>query len=157
MTHDLHATPRMALVVFVDHTEIDWLRILKTGFRHCFVAVEADRSWLICDPLKDRIALSLLQADKGFDLGAFYAGKGYSVLAGRAMPMSPRRRHIPEPLTCVAIVKRILGIDAPGVFTPWGLFKHLSAAVERVAPWHRVDPPAHTEPASRFLLDNNLN
>ena len=60
MTDGLHTAARGALVVFVDDTEVNWLRILKPGFRHCFAALEAERGWLICDPLKGEIALSFL-------------------------------------------------------------------------------------------------
>ncbi len=159
MTDRLHAAERVALVVFVDHTEVNWLSILRPGFRHCFAALEAERGWLICDPLKDRIALSFLQVDDNFDLAAFYAGQGYNVFAGWATAMPARRCHVPEPLTCVAIVKRLLGIDAPRVFTPWQLFRHLST-IERGVPWRRVDLPARPQAsaasASGFPLDKYI-
>ena len=46
------------LVVFVDHAECRWLRVLRAGFRHCFVVIRDRSVWLACDPLKDRIELS---------------------------------------------------------------------------------------------------
>lgn len=160
MTDGLHTAARGALVVFVDDTEVNWLRTLRPGFRHCFAALEAERGWLICDPLKGEIALSFLQVDEDFDLAAFYVGQGHSVLTGWAMPKPVRRWHLPEPLTCVAIVKKLLRVDAPCVLTPWQLFRHLSK-IEQGVPRHRVDstayPQANVFRASGFQLDKHIN
>ncbi|KAF0139569.1 MAG: hypothetical protein FD153_922 [Rhodospirillaceae bacterium] len=39
------------LVVFCDNTDLWWLRFLKRGFRHCFVALCDGRHWVTIDPL----------------------------------------------------------------------------------------------------------
>jgi len=119
--------PRLALVVFVDHAECRWLRVLRAGFRHCFVVIRDGSVWLACDPLKDRIELSVLPIPQGFDLPGFYAGRGLRVLGGATRPDLPRRGIAIAPLTCVTVAKRLLGVRAPCVVTPWQLYRHLEA------------------------------
>ena len=137
---------RHALVVFVDHTECCWLRALKPGFRHCFVTLQHGPAWLICDSLKSHMELTLLHPPEGFDLARSYANQGHRVLLGRtALPT--RRTVVPlAPLTCVTIAKRLLGVRAPRVWTPWQLFRHLAYA--RPGRWHFV--PANQQASSRL-------
>lgn len=122
----LEVAPASALVVFADHAACVWLRPLRRGFRHCFVALRAGPLWLACEPLKDRIELDALALPAEFDLAAFYGSQGYRVLVGKRPPPRPRRPLAPAPLTCVTVVKRLLGIVAPWVWTPWQLYVHLS-------------------------------
>jgi hypothetical protein len=117
--------PRLALVVFVDHAGFPWLRALRPGFRHCFVALRDDTLWLTCDPLKDRLQLSVLPVSAGFDVAGFYARQGHTVLLGTTNPNQPRRPFTLAPLTCVTIAKRLLGVRAPWVATPWQLCRLL--------------------------------
>lgn len=119
---------RTVVVVFVDDSECRWLGMLERGFRHCFAAVRDGSSWIVCDPLKHRIALTLPPLPADFDLAGFYAGQGHEVLVGRLRPDRPRDRLAFAPLTCVAVVKRIIGIDAARVLTPRQLFRHLREA-----------------------------
>jgi hypothetical protein len=121
---ELHAPA--VLVVFADHAECRWLRPLRRGFRHCFVVMRAGSVWLACEPLKDRIELDALAAPDDFDLAAFYCRQGHQVLLGERPPARPRQRFALAPLTCVTVVKRLLGIEAPWVWTPWQLYAHLS-------------------------------
>lgn len=132
---DLPSCGRLALAVFVDHAECHWLRALKPGYRHCFVAVRDGGSWLVCDSLKDRMEILHLALPARFDLARFYADRGHRVLIGRTRPDLPRRPLLPAPLTCVAVVKRIVGVRAPWVMTPWQLFRHLS---QRPTGWRRA-------------------
>lgn len=113
--------PRLALVVFVNHAECRWLRGLRPGFRHCFVTLRDGATWLCCDPLKDRIELAILPVTPWFDLPRFYAKRGHTVLLGSTKPDLPRRPLAIAPLTCVTIAKRLLGVRAPWVLTPWQL------------------------------------
>ena len=102
--------PLPILVVFADHAGCAWLRFLRRGFRHCFVVLRAGSVWLACEPLKDRIELDVLRLPPEFDLAAFYGAQGHRVLQGRRPPPRPRRPFVPAPLTCVTVVKRLLGI-----------------------------------------------
>jgi hypothetical protein len=117
--------PRLALVVFVDHASSLWLRALRPGFRHCFVALLDGSLWLTCDPLKDRIQVSILPVSARFDLAAFYARQGHTVLLGTINPNLPRQPFTLAPLTCVTVAKRLLGVRAPWIATPWQLCRLL--------------------------------
>jgi hypothetical protein len=123
------------LVVFVDDTACPWLRVLRRGFRHCFVLLHAGPLWLACEPLKDRIELDALELPREFDLARFYGEQGHRVLLGRCPPPSPRQRFALAPLTCVTVVKRLLGIHAPWVWSPWQLYAHLSGPACGFRPW----------------------
>jgi hypothetical protein len=123
--HASNGISRSAIVVFVNHAECRWLRGLRPGFRHCFVALRDGTTWLTCDPLKDRIELSLLPVPPWFDLAGFYAERGHTVLLGTTNPNLPRRPLAIAPLTCVTIAKRLLGVRAPWVVTPWQLCRLL--------------------------------
>ena len=125
----------LVLVVFVDETACPWLRPLRRGFRHCFLVLRAGPLWLACEPLKDRIELDVLDLPDGFDLGAFYSRQGHRVLLGRRSRFSSRPRMAPAPLTCVTVVKRLLGVRAPWVWSPWQLYSHLCGPVWQFRPW----------------------
>ncbi len=130
--------PKLALVVFVDRGCV-WLRGLKRGFRHCFVALRDGDAWLICDSLKDRIELFVLPVAAEIDLASFYRAQGHRVLIGTTRPKLHRGSLVVAPLTCVTVVKRLLGVKAPWVLTPWQLFAHLKLDACRF-----IEPaPAH--------------
>lgn len=113
------------LVVFVDQAACPWLHLLKRGFRHCFAVLRTGPLWVTCEPLKDRIDLDLLNLPPEFDLARFYADQGHRVLCGRRPLPTPRYSFALAPLTCVTVVKRLLAIRAPWVFTPAQLHAHL--------------------------------
>jgi hypothetical protein len=125
-----------AMVVFVDRTECCWLRSLKRGFRHCFVALQHGRGWLVCDSLKGHMELTLLELPTSFDLGKAYADQGHCVLLGRTGSLAQPPSFGLAPLTCVSVVKRLLAVRAGHVWTPWQLFRHLLSAQPEV--WRSV-------------------
>jgi hypothetical protein len=125
----------LVLVVFVHETACPWLRPLRRGYRHCFVVLRAGPLWVACEPLKDRIELDVLDPPDPFDLGAFYSMQGHRVLLGRRPWLGPTRRFAPAPLTCVTVVKRLLGMRAPWVWSPWQLYRQLCGPVWRFRPW----------------------
>lgn len=118
-------TPPDALVVFTGETEIQWLRFfLKPGFRHCFVLVRKGGRWISLDPLAHRIDLDAPEIPDGFDLPGWLAGRGLTVVPADI----DRRVRSPAfcaPMNCVEAVKRVLGLRAWRVVTPWGLYRHL--------------------------------
>ncbi len=153
--------PRLALVVFVDHAGLPWLRALRPGFRHCFVALRDGALWLTCDPLKDRLQLSILPISAGFDVAGFYAKQGHTVLLGTTKPNLPRRAFILAPLTCVTIAKRLLGVRAPWVATPWQLCRLLRSDAHNFVTVRSTEtvtgPPAGLRDRSHQLLTARVN
>ena len=153
MTTPAGPAGRLALVVFVDPVECLWLRPLRRGFRHCFAALQDGAHWLVCDPLKDRIRLTVLELPPGFDLAHYYAAQGHHVLIGHFRESRNRRPLPPVPLTCVNVIKRLLTIDAPMAFTPWQLYRHL---LRQRGLWRPVGPnaSASNDQKVRLTLDN---
>lgn len=160
MIGPLPPAPRRAALVFVDQTECFALRRLKRGFRHCFTVLRCEPGWLVCDPLKDRIELSILEAPPGLDLPGFYAAQGHRVLLGQSEPAPKRRRLSVAPLTCVEVAKRLVGLQAPLVLTPWQLFCHLQGARPGAPCWRMVAAPCAGSAADLRLTsagNRNIN
>ncbi len=115
-----------AIVVFCDATEIRWLRCLKRGFRHCAVILEVDGGWILCDPLSNITLLKQLDDSDSDELIQRLLSAGLHALeVGVKTP--PPRLAPPLPYSCVEGVKRILGIHAWTILTPWQLYRHLIA------------------------------
>lgn len=101
-----------------------WLKLLKPGFRHCFVVLGDARRWVVIDPASCFTDVAALDRAEHPDLPHRLRAQGYTVV-----PAPLRRQAVPpapwRPFTCVEAVKRVLGLDAPDIFTPWGLYRHL--------------------------------
>lgn len=109
-----------ARVIFADSTEIWWLKALKPGFRHCFVAVAEEPGWVVVDPLSHCTQVHLFH----FDPAPHYREAGLTVLE-TWRHAAPLRALAWRPYSCVEEVKRLLGMHAPWVWTPWQLFLHI--------------------------------
>jgi hypothetical protein len=114
-----------ALVVFVDESGLKCLRCLRRGFRHCFIAVRSARGWVICDPLSHQTDLSIVEDYSPAELAAWYRDYGLLVVETHVRP-APLRPAPIRPFTCVEMVKRVLGLHAPWVLTPWQLYRLLT-------------------------------
>lgn len=113
-----------ALVVFSGACDLPWLRLLKPGFRHCFAAVEVGGHWVVVNPLAHFTELVVVPGGDESDLADWYRRCGFRVVRWRAK--RPPRRAAPLGLyTCVEAVKRLLGIHARRVVTPWNLYNFL--------------------------------
>jgi len=113
-----------ALVVFSDNTGVWWLRFLKVGFRHCFVILETDRGCVWIDPLSNSFSIKLLEGYELAGLLRWYRDMGMKVISVKLEP----QRSAPfswAPMTCVEVVKRLLGIRDNLILTPWQLFSYL--------------------------------
>ncbi|NFV80804.1 hypothetical protein [Magnetospirillum aberrantis] len=114
-----------ALVVFSHATDLWWLRLLRPGFRHCFVALEMASGWVVVDPMSHYTFVVHFPHNKEFDLLSWYRQHEMKVVV--VNKFSPERRVMPlRPYSCVESVKRILGIRAGFVLTPWQLYRHLN-------------------------------
>ena len=113
-----------AWVVFSGKADVAWLRLLKPGFRHCFVLLHDGRHWLSVDPMLNYMDVQYQKVPSDFDVADWLKERGNIVLSA---PIC-RDKNVPapwSPFTCVEAVKRVLGIHARWVFTPWQLYKFL--------------------------------
>lgn len=124
MTLVLNNPGRPAIVVFSNRTDLVWLKLLKPGFRHCFAILRTENGWLTIEALSTGTVIAALPDYPRADLMAFYREAGHRcavVMCGerpaRALPWSP--------FTCVESVKRLIGLSAPRVRTPFQLWKHI--------------------------------
>jgi hypothetical protein len=105
-------------------TGLWWLKLLKKGFRHCFVALNDGHRWIIVDTLLHRTHVSVPPLDNGFDLASCLREKGYTVIACDVK--EPPLKMAPISFfTCVEGAKRILGVHNIMIVTPWQLYKLL--------------------------------
>ncbi|HYD30083.1 MAG TPA: hypothetical protein VEB64_04405 [Azospirillaceae bacterium] len=119
------ARPLRAWVVFRGDAELAWLRLLRPGFRHCFVVLHDGWRWITLDPLAPHTEVAVPPVPAEADLPGWFAGQGMTVVP--APVRRDRRRPAPwAPFTCVEAVKRVLGIHARRVLTPWQLYRHLT-------------------------------
>ena len=113
-----------AIVVFRDATEIRWLRFLKRGFRHCAVLVEVEGGWVLCDALSNKTVIKHIFIGYSWEIVGRLGAAGLHAIEVR-MQTPPARMAPILPFTCVEAVKRILGIHAWSIVTPWQLYRHL--------------------------------
>ena len=113
------------IVVFEDRPERSVLRLLRTGFRHCFCIVGTHREWTVCDPLKTRIELVRLSGISEPNLVEHYRRGGRSALVGDVAPARGSERIWLRAVSCVEVVKRIVNLDAGYVLTPFQLHRAL--------------------------------
>lgn len=114
-----------AIVVFADDVCLKWLRPLRSGFRHCFVAVNRSDVWIISNSLSHYTDLDVAVDWTAAEISAWYHRLGCVTVETTTRTPVPRCAPI-RPFTCVESVKRILGLRAPWVLTPWQLYRHLT-------------------------------
>lgn len=118
-----------AWVVFSGKTDLRFLRILKPGFRHCFVLLNDGNCWVSVDPMSHYTEVLVHQVSSDFDLPRWLERRGHKVVAA---PVNHSAKT-PAPFgifSCVEAVKRVLGIHAFAVITPWQLYRHLTKPSE---------------------------
>lgn len=116
--------PCEAVVVFSGSAAARWLRLLKAGFRHCFLAIQSAGMWIIYDPLATGTELTIVGAMDSDDVAAFFTGQGLTAVTTRTRRLT--RTPVPwRPFTCVEAVKRGLGIRDGSIWTPWQLYQYM--------------------------------
>lgn len=123
VSHPLHM--KKVWVVFTGQTDISWLRVLKCGFRHCFILMKEGERWISIDPLSSYTDIQIYShLEDGFDLPKSLEKQGYRV--SEVFVNRSHKKAAPWALlTCVESVKRILGLHKRFVITPWQLYCHL--------------------------------
>ncbi len=114
-----------AYVVFSGKADLPWLKILKPGFRHCFVLLKDDKNWISIDPLSHHTEIQIHHVPTDFDLPLWLTSRGNIVMPAKMNKENKKPAPL-MPFTCVEAVKRILGIHSRIIFTPWQLYRHLA-------------------------------
>ena len=112
-----------ALVIFSD-AGVHWAApMLKQGFRHVAVAVLNEGYWIGIDPVMGVPDIRVI-AGQDADLAGHYRAEGFTVIETWT-----RKNDGLFPLAlanCVGAVKAILGINAPLIWTPLQLHRHMT-------------------------------
>ena len=121
---------KRAWVVFTNQTDLPYLRLLRKGYKHCFVLIHDGKNWLSIDPLAGYMEVAVHDLPDHFDLPVWLRGQGHKVIAA---PMAQEMKTTAPftLLTCVEVCKRILGIHNRLILTPWQLYKHLQPETNR--------------------------
>ncbi len=122
---------KSAWVVFTNQTELPLLRLLKKGYRHCFVLINDAGNWISIDPMANYMDVSIHSIPSGFDMPDFMIKSGHKVIKVNL------NNHIDKCapwmiFTCVEACKRILGIHKRFIFTPWQLYCHLEKQLKTI-------------------------
>lgn len=114
------------LVVFGNAPEKPLLRVLKPGFRHCFVLISGARAgeWVCLDPQSHRIRCESWCYSPLFDPAAYYRAIGYHCVWAD-YPASVAHHIRLGPMSCVELIKRLLGVSGFWIVTPWQLYRTL--------------------------------
>jgi len=116
-----------AIVVFEDRCAGFGFRWLRSGFRHCFCLLRRPAGWVVCDPVKSRTRLEVVAPYEERALLSHYRERNMIALVGTCLDVEPGRLAL-RPLTCVEVVKRVIGLHAPMVWTPHQLYRALRRA-----------------------------
>lgn len=120
--NDLNA--KKAWVVFTNQTDLKAVRVLKEGFRHCFILINDGENWISVDPMANYMEVSTHKVPADFDFASWLSQRGHHIIEAQVA------RNITScaPImlfTCVEACKRVLGIHKPFIFTPWQLYQYL--------------------------------
>ena len=87
-----------AWVVFTGKTDLPWLKMLKKGYRHCFIVINDGQRWISLDPLAAYVDIKIHHHIAcEFDLPTWLSEQGYDVVEHRIM----RDHRKPAPLMVV--------------------------------------------------------
>lgn len=124
----LHQRPDLWVVAFVPASALaalTWWQHLLTGYRHVF-------AFRACGPEvtevvnhTGRLLDFTVQPLPASELAARLAAEGMHLVATAPQVGGPRAL-LRGPMTCVEVVKALLGLRAPFVVTPRGLAAHLA-------------------------------
>ena len=112
------------LIVFEERGDQGIFRYLKHGFRHCFAILLHSSTTVSVDYIKS--GLKVVSHDVARDSSAIaaFAALGASVVRVRNHKCSTAEYGV-RLLTCVELVKQLLGIRSAITCTPYALFKNI--------------------------------
>jgi hypothetical protein len=116
--------PQVMWVVFSDETDLWFLKILKSGFRHCFIIMQQDNRWVLIDPRSDKTEIQILPHPHHFNFPRFWIEQGKTVVKIPQV-QTPRKIASILPISCVEIIKRFIGLHRWWIVTPHQLYRAL--------------------------------
>lgn len=112
------------LIVFEERGNQGIFRYLKRGFRHCFAILLHNRTTVSIDFIKSGLKVVPHDVSHDSSVIAAFAALGASVVRVRNYNCSKAEYGF-RPLTCVELVKQLIGIRGVITCTPYALFKNI--------------------------------
>ena len=125
-----------AIVVFSGQTDFWWQWFLKPGFRHCGILIEVGGHWVVLEPLAARLEVRLIASTTPAALMRMLRRRCLSPVLTE-VDANVKPSSFTGLFTCVEAVKRVLGIRAVLVQTPWQLKKTLGNRKKNLEPLTR--------------------
>lgn len=123
-----YSEQKRAYVVFTDKTTIPMLGVLTRGFRHCFVLLHNGLYWTRVEPMANRMHIDVFtHLDPAYDLPDALRTQGHAVIEAKINYTEDGSLF--TVLSCVSVVKRIIGLHKPLIQTPFQLYQHLSKEI----------------------------
>ena len=112
------------------------LGCFKPGFRHCYAMRRAEKfdGWLIINPVSSGIDVQEVDDNKmtvgGQEFGSYGHFVESVVQSGQAFRVEARCRpgryvKLRGLFSCVGVIKHLLSMSSPWVWTPWQLYRKL--------------------------------
>lgn len=115
-------------VVFVDNTSLWWLRLLKNGFRHCYLLykLKSANGWLEINPYSNQTIVKYYSYPPDFDFPLYLRNVQNARLCRLSVAYAPPVCAPVSFCTCVEFVKRAIGIHDKFIHTPYQLYKKIT-------------------------------
>ena len=115
-------------VVFADNTSLWWLKLLKPGFRHCYVILRLYKTgrWLELNPLSNQFLAAIYDYPPDFDFPGYIRTRRNVRLCRVEIAAAPPKCAPLSFFTCVEFVKRVIGLHDCFIHTPWQLYQKIS-------------------------------
>lgn len=123
----------VAFVAFSDAPSMRFLRFLKPGFRHCFLLIPLPSGWLTIDPLCSGIEIMTHDAPTDHRFIDLFINGNLNIVSKRINTVN-KKILLPLCFSCVGLVKRVLGVRAWWVQTPYQLYRYLQNQADEVRP-----------------------
>jgi len=109
-------------VVFSNGSNLFWLKLLKRGFRHCFVILGNGENWIAIEATLSRTYINLITDQNYPD---FLRKRGFTVIRSKIYPYFVSKMPKFAIFSCVELVKSVLGINSSKLQTPYSLYRFL--------------------------------
>ncbi len=111
---------KYAIIAFGGQPHFRWMKLLKRGFYHTMIILPDNHRYILIDPLAGCIDVMEIHVN---NIENIMIERGYRVFHFWINDLNDSCFY-PSILTCVGVVKRILGIRRYGILTPFQLFKY---------------------------------
>lgn len=114
-------------VIFCNSNSFWWQTLLKDGFKHCFVIIEDyNGNYTFIDANCTNIAVSIIyNLEHETDLQEICHKQRCKILTIPTTKLISNKKAPLAFLTCVELVKRVLGIHKRSILTPYSLYKYI--------------------------------